>query len=166
MKELYRALNDVLERKIELYDRLIHIFGEEWKAITEYSRERLLEVMEQKEAVLVQVGEVNQKREAILRKMSAQWNIPADRITLKKIAEFKNNPWSMSMILHQQRMKGQIEKIKRLNALNRKLIQRSAASMRESMNVLYKTESNYTPYQPDGKVRDVPLTRGLINTNI
>jgi len=48
MKELYRALNEVLERKIELYDRLIHIFGEEWKAITEYSRERLLEVMEQK----------------------------------------------------------------------------------------------------------------------
>lgn len=166
MKELYRALNEILERKIELYDRLIHIFSEEWKAITEYSRERLLEVMEQKENVLVQVGEVNQEREAILRRMSKHWNIPVDRITLKKIAEFKNNPWSMSMILHQKRIKGQIEKIKKLNALNRKLIQRSATSMRESMNVLYKAEAGYTPYHANGQVRDVPLTRGLINTNI
>ncbi|CAI2717140.1 flagellar protein FlgN [Nitrospina watsonii] len=166
MKDLYQALNTILEKKIELYDRLIHIFGEEWNAVTEYSRDRLLKTLEQKETLLMQVGELNQKREAILKKMSEHWGIPVEKVTLRKIAQFKNNPWSMSMILCQQRMKEQIAKIKKLNTMNRRLIERSSLSMQDSVHSLYKADTRYTPYHADGKVGNVPLTRGLISTNI
>lgn len=166
MKELYQALNTILEQKIELYDRLIKVFGEEWSAVTEFSRDRLMKTLERKEALLTQVGELNQKREAILRQMAEHWNIPVEKVTLRRIAQFKNNQWSMSMILCQKRMKEQISKIKKMNEMNRRLIERSAMSMKESINVLYKVDSSYTPYHADGKTDQAPLTSGLISTNI
>ena len=166
MKKMYEELNIVLERKTELYDCLIKILDDEWKSVSEYSREQLEKTLEKKEALLIQIGEINQKRETLVRKMAELQNVPMQDLKLKTIIQFETNPFSMAMILHQERLKKQIEKIKKLNAVNRNLIQRSAASMKQSMTWLYPADAHYTPYYADGQIGDVPLESGLVSTSV
>jgi len=166
MNKLYEELNIILESKTQLYDRLIKILSEEWKSVAEYSRERLEKALESKENLLIQIGEINQKRETLVRKMAELQNVPMEEMKLKTIIQFKTNTFSMAMILHQEKLKNQIEKIKKLNTVNRNLIQRSATSMKQSMTWLYPSDAHYTPYFADGQVGDIPLESGLVSTSV
>ncbi len=166
MIKLYEELNTILENKTHLYERLIHVLGEEWKSVSEYSRERLEKILESKENLLIQIGEINQKRETLIRKMAEMQNVSVQEMNLKTIIQFKTNPFSMAMILHQKNLKGQIEKIKKLNALNHNLIQRSAVLMKQSMTCMYPADSDYTPYHANGQVREVSLDSGLVSTSV
>lgn len=166
MEKHYEELNIILENKTRLYDRLINVLSDEWKSVSEYSRERLEKILESKERLLIQIGEINQKRESLVRKMAELQNVPMQELTLKSIIQFDTNPFSMAMILHQTKLKEQIEKIKKLNAVNRNLIQRSAVSMKQSMTWIYPSDAHYTPYHADGQVGDIPLESGLVSTSV
>jgi flagellar biosynthesis/type III secretory pathway chaperone len=137
MSDLYQPLDEVLVQKISLYDELIGVMKEEWASISEYSREKLENVLERKSLLLAKVHELNHKREEIVQSFAQKLGHAQSDVTLKTIIELKDNPWGNRMSACREKIREQIQTINRMNSDNKQLIHRSSLTMKKSMSWLY-----------------------------
>ena len=166
MSNVYLTLDEVLVQKIALYGEIIEVMNEEWKSISEYSRERLEEALVRKESLLVQVHELNQKREEMVGTFAQKLGQSPSEVTLKTIIGMKGNLWGKQMAAHRDKIREQIQTINEINLSNKKLINRSSLAMKQSMSWLYEVDSNYTPYYSNGQLSEPAMESRVVNTDI
>ena len=165
MSDLYKPLDDLLVQKISLYDELINLMKEEWASISEYSREKLEDVLERKSLLLAQVHELNHKREEIVQSFSQKMGPTQSGVTLKKIIELKDNPWRERMSSCREKIRVQIQTISQMNSDNKLLINSSSLTMKKSMSWLYELDMAYTPYYSNGQISEPAMGSRVVNTD-
>lgn len=165
MSNLYQTLEEVLVHKIALYSEIIEVMNDEWKSVSEYSRENLEKALQCKEILLTKVHELNQKREEVIRSISEQVEKHHPGMTLKDIIGLKENHLGNSMAVHRKKIIDQIQMIKELNAANKQLINRSALAMKQSMSWLYEIDTDYTPYYSNGQISEPAMGSRVVNTD-
>ena len=166
MNDLYKALDEILMQKIDLYNELIDVMKKEWTSISEYSREKLEEALEKKSSLLAKVHELNYKREEIVQRFSSQLGRPQEEVTLKSIIELEANPWARRMKACREKIRKQIETIHKMNADNKQLIYRSSLTMKKSISWLYEIDTAYTPYYSNGQLSEPPMESRVVNTDV
>lgn len=165
MSNLYQTLEEVLVHKIALYSEIIEVMNDEWKSVSEYSRENLEKALQCKEILLAKVHELNQKREEVIRLISEQVGQHHPGLTLKDIIGLKENHLGNSMAVQRKKIIDQIQMIKELNAANKQLINRSALAMKQSMSWLYEIDTDYTPYYSNGQLSEPTMGSRVVNTD-
>ena len=166
MSNVYLTLDEVLVQKIALYGEIIEVMNEEWRSISEYSRERLEKALERKESLLVKVHELNQKREEMVGAFAQKLGQSSSEVTLKTIIGMKGNLWGKQMAAHRHKIREQIQTINEMNLSNKQLINRSSLAMKQSMSWLYEVDTNYTPYYSNGQLSEPAMESRVVNTDI
>ena len=165
MSDLYQTLDEVLIKKISLYDELIEVMKEEWASISEYSREKLEDALERKSLLLAKVHELNHKREDIVQTFAQDLGRLQSEVTLKTIIGLKDNPWGSRMATCREKIREQIQTINEMNLNNKQLINRSSLAMRKSMSWLYELDMEYTPYYSNGQISEPTMESRVVNTD-
>jgi flagellar biosynthesis/type III secretory pathway chaperone len=165
MSELYQTLDEVLVKKISLYDELIGVMQEEWTSISEYSREKLEDTLERKALLLARVHELNHKREEIVQAFSKKLGRLQSDVTLKTVIALKDNPWGSRMTACREKLREQINTINEMNLKNKQLINRSSLTMKKSMSWLYELDMAYTPYYSNGQISEPTMGSRVVNTD-
>ena len=165
MSDLYQTLDELLARKISLYEELIGVMKDEWTCISKYSRERLEDALERKSLLLARVHELNHKREEIVQAFAKDLGRPQTDVTLKTIIGLKDNPWGSRMRACREKIREQIKTINDMNADNKQLIHRSSLAMKKSMSWLYELDIAYTPYFSNGQISEPTMGSRVVNTD-
>ncbi len=165
MNNLYQALDEVLVRKIKLYDEIIEVIREEWNSITEYNRKNLETALERKETLLVKVHELNNTREGLVQSIAKSIHHNQGRLGLKDIIQIKDNLWAPRMVESRKTIRERIQTIQEMNQANRALIGRTAEGIKASMGWLYQADAAYTPYFSNGQLREPPMESQVVNTD-
>lgn len=166
MSDLYHTLDKVLVQKIKIYNELIDVMKEEWSSISEYSREKLENALEQKSSLLAKVHELNHKREEIVQAFAQKLGRIQSEVTLKTIIGLKDNPCGDRMGACREKIREQINKINEMNLENKQLINRSSLTMRKSMSWLYEVDMAYTPYYSNGQLSEPTMESRVVNTDV
>jgi len=166
MSDLYQTLDEVLVQKIRLYDELIGVMKEEWTSISEYSREKLEDVLERKSSLLAQVHELNHRREEIVQTFTQKLGSEQSEVTLKTIIGLKDNPLRDRMTACRDKIREQINTINEMNLENKLLINRSSLTMKKSMSWLYEVDTAYTPYYSNGQLSEPTMESRVVNTDV
>ncbi|MDH5762473.1 MAG: flagellar protein FlgN [Nitrospinota bacterium] len=166
MNELYSTLEQVLVRKIALYEDIIQVMNEEWASISNYSRIDLENAVSRKEILLAQVHDLNYKREEIVKAFAKSLNRSQSEVTLGVIIELKNNPFKNRMAACREKIKDQINTINQLNKANKQLINRSSLAMKKSMSWLYELDTACTSYYSNGQIREPVMESRVVNTDV
>ena len=166
MSNLYHKLDEVLVRKIGLYDQIITVMKEEWTCIAEYSREKLEDTLHRKELLLAKVHDLNHQREEIVKAFADNLQQPQMQVTLKTIIGLKNNLWSKRMADHRETIRKQIKTINELNTANKQLIHRSSQAMKKSMSWLYEVDTEFTPYYANGRLSEPTMESRVVSTDV
>lgn len=166
MSNLYHTLDEILVRKISLYNEIIAVMKEEWDSMTQYSRVKLEDALQRKEGLLAQVHDLNYQREEIVKTFAKNMNKPQSQVTLKTIITLKDNLWGKRMAAHRETIRKQIETIHELNLANKNLIARSSLAMKKSMSWLYEVDTEYTPYYANGRLREPVMESRVVNTDV
>ena len=166
MSNLYQSLESILNEKIQLYDRIIEVMTEEWTSITEYSRPRLEKAVEQKEALLAKVHELNHQRESLVKAFARDSGSESGAITLAEIIKMKGNYLGAHMAEQRKTIRRQIQQIRELNTSNKQLINRSALAMKRSVSWLYEVDAKYTPYYANGELSEPMIESRMVDTDI
>ncbi len=165
MENSFKALDELLVNKTRLYSKFIDLLKEEWTAVTQNNLERLEEILENKEALVEEIQEINVMREKVVHTIAINQKIPVQEITLKKIIELKENLWSERMEHHRKKLREQIEIINELNLTNRNLINRSAMTAKKSVTWLYQVDASYSPYHANGQIADAKFESRMVSTD-
>ena len=166
MSDLFHKLDKVLVQKIKLYNQLIEVMKTEWTSISEYSRDNLEKSLEQKSFLLAKVHELNYKREEIVQTFAQKLNLSQSEVTLKTIAELKNNPLGKRMTACREKIRKQIKTINEMNLENKHLITRSSLTIKKSMSWLYELDTAYTPYYSNGQLSEPAMESRVVNTDV
>ena len=166
MTDLYQTLDEVLVKKIGIYNELIEVMKEERKSITEYSREKLEMALELKSLLLARVHELNHKREEVVQSFAQKLRKDQTEVTLKTIIGLKENPKGKRMNTCRNKILTQIKVINELNLENKNLINRSSLAMRKSMKWLYEVDTAYTPYYSNGQLSEPTMESRVVNTDV
>ena len=111
MNRLYKNLQDLLEQKIGLYENFIQLLNEEWKCVTEYSYDGLQDIIAKKNDQVMQIQALENSRSSLMKKISANLKVGQSGLTLRKLIQFKDNPYRINLSKCRKKLLSKIEKI-------------------------------------------------------
>ena len=84
MNKLYKNLQELLEKKIGLYEKFIQLLNEEWKCVTNYSYDGLQEIIAKKDDQVLQMQVLENNRLSLMKKIASNLKVGQSGLTLKK----------------------------------------------------------------------------------
>ena len=166
MNRLYKNLQDLLEQKASLYEKFIQLLNEEWKCVTEYSYDGLKEITAKKEDQVMQMQALENSRSSLMKKIAGNLNIKPSGLTLKKLIQFKDNPYRVKLSNCRKNLLAQIQKINILSAKIKALMDHSALSLKKSLAFIHSEgEKAHSPYEANGQVMESKLQSRMVSVD-
>ncbi len=123
MSNTVEPLIEVLEKSESIYQQLLPVFQQEKRATLSSEPDRFSAIVEEKEALLAQLRQLDRQRHLILHQISAVWNIPVNDLRLSTVADKLEGSQSAQIQELRLSLNELVKKIKRSNEENRLLIQ-------------------------------------------
>lgn len=167
MKKLYKNLQDLLEQKIGLYEKFIHLLNEEWKCVTEYSYDELQVIIAKKDDQVMQMQALENSRSSLMKKIAGNLNMKPSGLTLKKLIQFKDNPYRVNLANCRKKLLSNIQKINVLSAKIRALMDHSALTLKKSLAFIHSEgEKANSPYESNGQVTESKLQSRMVSVDV
>ena len=155
MNRLYKNLQELLEQKISLYEKFIQLLNEEWKCITDYSYDGLQEIIAKKDNQVMQMQALENSRSSLMKKIAANLKVGQSGLTLKKLIQYKDNPYRITLSKCREKLLSRIQKINVLSAKIKALMDHSALSLKKSLAFIHSEgEKANSPYEANGQVTE------------
>ena len=166
MNKLYKNLQELLEQKIGLYEKFIHLLNEEWKCITDYSYDGLQEIIAKKDNQVMQMQALENSRSSLMKKIAANLKVEQSRLTLKKLIQHKDNPYRTTLSKCRKKLLSKIQKINVLSAKIKALMDHSALSLKKSLAFIHSEgEKANSPYEANGQVTEGRLQSRMVSVD-
>ena len=166
MRKLYKNLQELLEQKIGLYEKFIHLLNEEWKCVTEYSYDELQVIIAKKNDHVMQMQALENSRSSLMKKIAGNLNMKPSGLTLKKLIQFKDNPYRVNLSKCRKNLLSNIQKINILSAKIKALMDHSALSMKKSLAFIHsESEKANSPYEANGQVIESKLQSRMVSVD-
>jgi hypothetical protein len=166
MNRLYKNLQDLLEQKASLYEKFIQLLNEEWKCVTEYSYDGLQEITAKKEDQVMQMQALENSRSSLMKKIAANLNVGQSGLTLKKLIQYKENPYRINLSKCRKKLLSKIQIINVLSAKIKALMDHSALSLKKSLAFIHSEgEKAYSPYEANGQVTEGRLQSRMVSVD-
>ena len=167
MNRLYKNLQDLLEQKIGLYENFIQLLNEEWKCVTEYSYDGLQEIIAKKNDQVMQIQALEKSRSSLMKKISANLKVGQSGLTLRKLIQFKDNPYRINLSKCRIKLLSKINKINILSAKIKALMDHSALSLKKSLAFIHSEgEKAYSPYEANGQVTEGRSQSRMVSVDV
>lgn len=149
MAGLIEELMDTVDKQIEIYDELLEIAAKKKTAVIENKIDALSEITAAENTLLGRCSRLDKQRETLFDDIAFVLNKKSEDITLSKLVELiKGQPEEQRLAAIRDRAMDTLNKLKKINDLNRTLIETSLQHIDYSMNVLRGT-LNPQPYYYD-----------------
>jgi flagellar biosynthesis/type III secretory pathway chaperone len=166
MNRLYKNLQDLLEQKAGLYEKFIQLLNEEWKCVTEYSYDGLQEIIAKKEDQVMQMQALENSRSSLMKKIASNLKVGQSGLTLKKLIQYKDNPYRINLSKCREKLLSRIQKINILSAKIKALMDHSALSLKKSLAFIHSEgEKVNSPYEANGQVREGRLQSRMVSVD-
>ena len=166
MNRLYKNLQDLLEQKARLYEKFIQLLNEEWKCVTEYSYDGLQEIIAKKDDQVMQMQALENSRSSLMKKIAANLKMGQSGLTLKKLIQFKDNPYRINLSKCRKNLLSKIQKINVLSAKIKALMDHSALSLKKSLAFIHSEgEKANSPYEANGQVTEGRLQSRMVSVD-
>ncbi len=166
MKRLYKNLQEILEQKISLYENFIQLLNEEWKCVTKYSYDDLQIIIAKKDDQVMQMQALENSRSSLMKKIAGSLNMKPSGLTLKKLIQFKDNPYRTKLSKCRENLLRQIQKINILSAKIKALMDHSALSLKKSLAFIHSEgEKAHSPYEANGQVMESKLQSRMVSVD-
>ena len=153
MNRHLQDLKALIEKKIDLYDRFIHLLEEQWTCITEYSLESLQQIMDKKEGLVDQMQILERDRSRLMQKIEEKLCVTRPGLTLKNLIQMTQDPIGEQLAERRETLLAQIATINELHERIKGLMDHSSLSMKRSMAFIHSTvEAASTPYRANGRI--------------
>ncbi len=150
-EKFHQQIIELLNKEYKLYKDLENILNEEKKALTEFNYDKLNDLNFKKEGVLLNIIEFKNKRNEIISKISREFNLDEDALTLKFLYEISKGEVKNFYKNIREKFKIIGEKIKNLNEINKFAIETSLKFIEKSLQMLNQNISPST-YSNYGKI--------------
>jgi flagellar biosynthesis/type III secretory pathway chaperone len=155
MNRLYKNLEDLLKQKITLYDKFIQLLKEEWVCVSKYSYDSLQEITAKKEDQVMQMQALENSRSCLMKKIAEKLKVRQSSLTLKKLAQIKDNPYRNNLARSRQKLLSQIKDVNEWSGKVKNLMDHSALSLKKSLAFIHsKDEQANSPYSSNGQVME------------
>ncbi len=166
MNRLYKNLQDLLEQKIGLYEKFIQLLNQEWKCVTEYSYDGLQEIIAKKDDQVMQMQALENSRSSLMKQIATNLNVKQSGLTLKKLIQYKDNPYRINLSKCRKNLLSKIQKINILSAKIKALMDHSALSLKKSLAFIHsESEKASSPYEANGQVTEGRLQSRMVSVD-
>jgi flagellar biosynthesis/type III secretory pathway chaperone len=166
MNRLYKNLQDLLEQKAGLYEKFIQLLNEEWKCVTEYSYDGLQEIIAKKDDQVMQMQALENSRSSLMKKIASNLKVGQSGLTLKKLIQYKDNPYRINLSKCREKLLSRIQKINILSAKIKALMDHSALSLKKSLAFIHSEgEKANSPYEANGQVTEGKLQSRMVSVD-
>jgi len=145
---------ELLLDQTELYRSLLSVLREEKAAITESSLETLNNKIIQKEALILKIQKLEDRRLRMLDRLGDSLDYPAQDLTLKKISLLAEEPYSSRLGICRSNLLSLTEKAREVNHINESLLAHSIELVRGSMSMLNNFMGFNAVYYRTGKIQN------------
>ena len=167
MNRLYKNLEDLLKKKIKLYESFISLLKEEWACVSKYSYDSLQEVIAKKENKVIQMKVLENARTYLMLKIAEELNVKQSSLTLKKIIQIKDNTNKNNLYKCRKKLLLQIRQIIEITEMTKNLMDYSALSLKRSLAYIHSAdEKAQSPYLANGKVMEGRVEGRMLNMDI
>ncbi len=167
MRKLYKNLQDLLEQKIGLYEKFIQLLNEEWKCVTQYSYDELQVVIAKKDNHVMEMQALENSRSSLMKKIAGNLNVNPSGLTLKKLIQFKDNPYRTNLSKCRKMLLSKIQKINILSAKIKALMDHSALSLKKSLAFIHSEgEKANSPYEANGQVTESKFQSRMVSVDV
>ncbi|MBN4077832.1 flagellar protein FlgN [Nitrospina gracilis] len=166
MNRLYKNLQDLLEQKVGLYEKFIQLLNDEWKCVAEYSYDGLQEIISKKDDQIMQMQALENSRSSLMKKIATNLKVGQSGLTLKKLIQYKDNPYRINLSNCRKKLLSKIQKINILSAKIKALMDHSALSLKKSLAFIHsEVEKANSPYEANGQVTEGRLQSRMVSVD-
>jgi flagellar biosynthesis/type III secretory pathway chaperone len=145
---------DVLKCHAEHYGSLLSVLKEEHGAIIESKLEKLNDVNSEKEALVLKIQNLEDRRLNILERLANSLDRPVQGLTLKELSQFTQEPFSSRLKTSRANLLSLMKKVREANDNNRSLLTHSADLVKGSMVLLNNLIASNGVYYRSGKIQN------------
>ncbi|WP_068783811.1 flagellar protein FlgN [Paenibacillus phocaensis] len=161
-----QQVTDVLQRMDELYRTLIELGLEKQKAVMDNDVAGLTQVMTKETRVLKQAAEMDDRRVEAVSQFLKEKGIRSQlNLTITEMTRLVFDPQEKQMLLEtQSRLSSTLHELKRLNAINKELVEQSLTFIDYSLNLLTSLPEDEMTYSDPSKQQPTPQKRSYFDT--
>ncbi|EOC99395.1 flagellar protein FlgN [Caldisalinibacter kiritimatiensis] len=154
MEKLIKELKEILEEELKIYKEMLQITEKKTKVITSGTAKELDKTTQIEQTMILKIAKLENQREKIVENIKIQVGINGEasvaKLTEKISAQYKNEVKELESI--RDELLDILNKIKKRNELNSKLINDSLEYINFNINLLTSsaTETTYTNKVEEG----------------
>lgn len=152
MNNLFLNLSGLIKEETEQYRELFDILHRERDAMKNLSLEDILNCSKLKETVILKLKMMEESRIALLEKIAMQVKIPKEELTLLKISEIADSPFSDLFMKYYKKLSSLARDIKEMNLKNKTFAMHSLECVNGHLGLLNHLMDPNPVYLPTGKM--------------
>lgn len=151
-----------------IYDELIKLMQAEWDSVTEYSLEKVQEITNKKETLILKMQVLEENRIEAVRAIAKEMGVPYDEeLTLKNILASGKHPLKPKLAKCRKILLQQIQRINELSERNKGLVDHSSLSIKKSLVFLHRSQDKAeASYYANGQVKEARAPSRMLSTEI
>jgi flagellar biosynthesis/type III secretory pathway chaperone len=154
MNILFEEFLDVLGAQAALYQSMLSVLDEENEAIIRANLEKVIEVNGEKNALVLKIQNLENQRLHMLRSLSDALGNPVKCLTLGKLSQVMEEPYSRRLEACRSSLLPLIEKVRKANDGNKSLLAHSIELVKGSMGLLNSLIDSNAVYYRSGKLQN------------
>ncbi len=152
MSEKAASLINVLEKTESIYHLLLPVFQQEKRVTLNSEPEKLGAIVEEKEALLAQLRQLERSRYLLLDRMASAWGVPMNELRLSTVADHLQDPQATRVRELQKSLNGLVRHIKRSNEENRRLVQHCLEIVQGTLGFFHQLVTPTDVYGASGRM--------------
>ena len=152
MEILLKKLIELLEEGIETFGSLLPVFKKEKEAVLTSDLNELKKTLLKKEEMMLNMRSLEKRRTHIMMKLAKQLKLSPDELTLDKLAQSAQNPYSIHLKNCGLKLLKLTKNIKKVNHANRGLLAHSLGFVKNALTLLQNIFAPGQVYHRTGKV--------------
>lgn len=162
MAGLIEELMDTVEQQIEIYDKLLDIAARKKVVIVENNIDGLSKFTDEENTLLGRCTRLDKKRDALFEDIAFVLNKKKDEINLSSLVELiKGQPEEERLASIRDRAVDVLDKLRRINDINKVLIETSLEHLDYQMNII-RGAINPQPYYCDLAGNEINLSGKML----
>ncbi len=134
--QMINELMSILEQEARVFDDVLRISKNKTDLITGGKVNELENIVKLEQALVLQMGRLENRREELVSQISDQIKVKPSEITISQIAKLLKNDQTDKLTKLQNRINNLINELKNTNDLNSKLIKNSLEYIDFSINLM------------------------------
>ena len=144
MPSLTEDLLLTLEKQTVLYDQVLGLMDQERTALLSRKPQDVLELVRQKETILLKIRTLDESRQLICQRLAKLWAVSASQITLSLVESHSDDVLASQVADVRYRMTECLERLRQANEVNANLCYQGIETIESIMQSAFATVSTDT----------------------